>query len=75
LPLNDDCDRLVDYFHTAIAPLLDRPFGFFGHSMGSLITYQLTRRLHHEGARSRTGWVYPPTAPREARPAPTTART
>jgi surfactin synthase thioesterase subunit len=43
--------------------------------MGSLIAYQLTRRLHHEGARSRTGWVYPPTAPREARPAPTTART
>lgn len=49
LPLIDDCDRLVDYFHTAIAPLLDRPFGFFGHSMGSLIAYQLTRRLHHEG--------------------------
>ncbi|MFF9171797.1 MULTISPECIES: thioesterase domain-containing protein [unclassified Streptomyces] len=50
LPLIDDCDRLVDYFHTAIAPLLDRPFGFFGHSMGSLIAYQLTRRLRHEGA-------------------------
>ncbi|MFP1629855.1 thioesterase domain-containing protein [Streptomyces sp. 5K101] len=49
LPLIDDCDRLVDYFHAAIAPLLDRPFGFFGHSMGSLIAYQLTRRLHHEG--------------------------
>ncbi|MGW0578612.1 thioesterase domain-containing protein [Streptomyces sp. NPDC002920] len=49
LPLIDDCDRLVDYFHTAIAPLLDRPFGFFGHSMGALIAYQLTRRLHHEG--------------------------
>ncbi|MFE1782472.1 thioesterase domain-containing protein [Streptomyces sp. NPDC059506] len=49
LPLIDDCDRLVDYFHTAITPLLDRPFGFFGHSMGSLIAYQLTRRLHREG--------------------------
>ncbi|MFZ3492125.1 alpha/beta fold hydrolase [Streptomyces sp. 5.8] len=49
LPLIDDCDRLVDYFHTAIAPLLDRPFGFFGHSMGALIAYQLARRLHHEG--------------------------
>ncbi|MFF8902467.1 thioesterase domain-containing protein [Streptomyces lydicus] len=49
LPLIDDCDRLVDYFHTAIALLLDRPFGFFGHSMGSLIAYQLTRRLHHGG--------------------------
>lgn len=49
LPLINDCDRLVDYFRTAITPLLDRPFGFFGHSMGSLISYQLTRRLHHEG--------------------------
>ncbi|WP_433855258.1 thioesterase domain-containing protein [Streptomyces kronopolitis] len=49
VPLIDDCDLLVDYFHTAIAPLLDRPFGFFGHSMGALIAYQLTRRLHHEG--------------------------
>ncbi|MFE9882656.1 thioesterase domain-containing protein [Streptomyces sp. NPDC005784] len=49
VPLIDDCDRLVDYFHTAIAPLLDRPFGFFGHSMGALIAYQLTHRLHHEG--------------------------
>ncbi|MDX3275222.1 MULTISPECIES: alpha/beta fold hydrolase [Streptomyces] len=49
LPLIDECDRLVDYFHTAIAPLLDRPFGFFGHSMGALIAYQLTRRLLREG--------------------------
>ncbi|WP_418154264.1 alpha/beta fold hydrolase [Actinoalloteichus caeruleus] len=49
LPLIDDCDRLVDYFHTAIAPLLDRPFAFFGHSMGALIAYQLTRRLLREG--------------------------
>ncbi|MEU6070574.1 thioesterase domain-containing protein [Streptomyces sp. NPDC047082] len=50
LPLIDDCDRLVDYFHTTITPLLDRPYGFFGHSMGALIAYQLTRRLHHERA-------------------------
>lgn len=49
LPLIDDCDRLVDYFRAAIAPLLDRPFGFFGHSMGALIAYQLTRRLLDEG--------------------------
>ncbi|MFI1884858.1 thioesterase domain-containing protein [Streptomyces jumonjinensis] len=48
VPLIDDCDLLVDYFHTAIAPLLDRPFGFFGHSMGAAIAYQLTHRLHHE---------------------------
>ena len=49
LPLIDDCDRLVDCFHTAIAPLLDRPFGFFGHSMGALIAYQLTGRLLRQG--------------------------
>jgi surfactin synthase thioesterase subunit len=34
---------------TAIAPLLDRPFAFFGHSMGALIAYQLTRRLPRQG--------------------------
>ncbi|WEH37860.1 alpha/beta fold hydrolase (plasmid) [Streptomyces sp. AM 4-1-1] len=48
LPLIDDCEQLVDYFHVAIAPLLDRPFGFFGHSMGALIGYQLTHRLLRE---------------------------
>ncbi|MFD8316238.1 alpha/beta fold hydrolase [Kitasatospora purpeofusca] len=48
LPLIDDCEQLVDYFHAAIAPLLDRPFGFFGHSMGALIAYQLTHRLLRE---------------------------
>ncbi|MFF8957416.1 thioesterase II family protein [Streptomyces sp. NPDC014894] len=49
VPLIDDCDRLVDYFHTAIEPLFGRPFGFFGHGMGTAIAYQLTRRLHHDG--------------------------
>ncbi|MET9661563.1 thioesterase domain-containing protein [Streptomyces sp. NPDC006510] len=48
LPLIDDCEQLVEYFHAAIAPLLDRPFGFFGHSMGALIGYQLTHRLLRE---------------------------
>ncbi|MFB7999745.1 thioesterase domain-containing protein [Streptomyces sp. NPDC056002] len=75
LPLIDDCDRLVDYFHAAIAPLLDRPFGFFGHSMGALIAYQLTRRLLRQGNRSPPGWGCPPTAPREATPTPTAALT
>jgi surfactin synthase thioesterase subunit/acyl carrier protein len=49
LPLIDDCDQLVDHFLAAITSVLDRPFGFFGHSMGAHIAYQLTRRLHHEG--------------------------
>ena len=29
----------------AIAPLLDRPFAFFGHSMGALIAYELARSV------------------------------
>lgn len=49
LPLIDDCDQLVGYFHDALTAWLDRPFGFFGHSMGSLVAYQLTRRLVREG--------------------------
>ncbi|MGW1500949.1 thioesterase II family protein [Streptomyces mirabilis] len=49
LPLIDDCDALVAYFHEALTPWLNRPFAFFGHSMGSLVAYELTRRMVREG--------------------------
>lgn len=48
LSLIDDCEELVEYFHDALTPWLDRPFAFFGHSMGGLIAYELTRRLVKE---------------------------
>ncbi|RJQ75663.1 thioesterase [Pseudonocardiaceae bacterium YIM PH 21723] len=43
-------EGLVADLRTAIAPLLDRPFAFFGHSMGALIAFDLTRQLRQTGA-------------------------
>ena len=45
LPLMDDCQQLVALFDKAITPLLDRPFAFFGHSMGALVAYALAHHL------------------------------
>jgi medium-chain acyl-[acyl-carrier-protein] hydrolase len=30
---------------TALAPYLDKPFSFFGHSMGAIIAFEVSRRL------------------------------
>ncbi len=48
-PFIDDCEELVAFFGTELRPWTDRPFAFFGHSMGSLVAYELTRRLEAEG--------------------------
>lgn len=48
-PLCADLGRLVDGVAGAIPPLLDRPFAFFGHSMGATIAFELTRRLRDRG--------------------------
>jgi surfactin synthase thioesterase subunit len=47
----DDLDRLVSSLADAIAPLVDRPYGLFGHSMGALVAFELTRVLRDRGAR------------------------
>src|SRR5262245_53644991 len=39
---------LVEALAASIRPWLDRPFAFFGHSMGALIAFELSRRLQHE---------------------------
>jgi surfactin synthase thioesterase subunit len=36
---------LVTALRTAITPLLDRPFAFFGHSMGAVIAFELARSV------------------------------
>jgi medium-chain acyl-[acyl-carrier-protein] hydrolase len=41
-------EQVIDGLSTAIAPWLDKPFMFFGHSMGALISFELTRRLRAE---------------------------
>ena len=36
---------LIQALAEAILPYLDRPFAFFGHSMGALVSFELARRL------------------------------
>ena len=38
-------EALVDGLVPALSPLFDLPFAFFGHSMGSLIAFELARHL------------------------------
>lgn len=38
-------EPLVDAIVSAIAPRLDRPYALFGHSLGGLVAFELSRRL------------------------------
>ena len=40
---------LIDALAAAIAPYLDRPFAFFGHSMGAAVAFELARQLRRLG--------------------------
>lgn len=44
-PPVDRLDDLLDGLDQALTPLLDRPFAFFGHSLGALIGFELARKL------------------------------
>jgi medium-chain acyl-[acyl-carrier-protein] hydrolase len=39
---------LAGRFSQAVQPLSDKPFAFFGHSLGGLVAFELTRLLHQE---------------------------
>jgi medium-chain acyl-[acyl-carrier-protein] hydrolase len=41
-------DALIDDLSFQLKPHLDRPYAFFGHSMGALVSYELVRRLGQE---------------------------
>ncbi|WP_329572831.1 thioesterase II family protein [Kitasatospora sp. NBC_01266] len=58
-PLITDGDALVGHFLDRLGPELDGsavPFAFFGHSMGALVAYELTRRLVAAG-RTAPVWL------------------
>jgi len=38
-------ESLIDDFMEVIKPYLDKPFAFFGHSMGALIAFEVTKRI------------------------------
>lgn len=44
-------DALLDALCAVIAPYLNLPFAFFGHSMGGLISFELARALRRLGER------------------------
>ena len=48
-PACADLDRIVDDLADATAPLADRPYAFFGHSLGALVAFELARRLRDRG--------------------------
>jgi medium-chain acyl-[acyl-carrier-protein] hydrolase len=41
---------LVQALAEALFPLLDKPFAFFGHSLGALVSFELARRLRRQYA-------------------------
>ncbi|HEV2800643.1 MAG TPA: alpha/beta fold hydrolase [Pyrinomonadaceae bacterium] len=41
---------LVEAIAAGLRPLLDKPYAFFGHSMGALTAFELARLLRREGA-------------------------
>ena len=45
---------LVDAIREAILPWLDRPFALFGHSMGALLSFELTEHSPPRATRSPT---------------------
>lgn len=44
-PLFTQLDALIETMAGALYPFLDKPFTFFGHSLGALVAYELTRCL------------------------------
>jgi acyl transferase domain-containing protein/surfactin synthase thioesterase subunit len=41
----EDAESAVDALYEALLPELDRPYAFYGHSMGALVAYRLAHRL------------------------------
>jgi pyochelin biosynthesis protein PchC len=46
-PLVDDIGELADRTVAALQSSADRPTGFFGHSMGAVVAYEVARRWEH----------------------------
>jgi len=47
-------DPLLDALMSALAPCLDLPFAFYGHSMGGWVAFYLARRLRQAGMKQPT---------------------
>ncbi|MBT1698182.1 alpha/beta fold hydrolase [Fulvivirgaceae bacterium PWU4] len=45
----ENLDHLIADLKPALAPLLDKPYAFFGHSMGALIAFEMARSIRRSG--------------------------
>lgn len=49
-PALDSMDDLATQLLAVLRPLTDLPFGFFGHSLGALVAFELCRRLQSDAS-------------------------
>jgi len=47
-PLGEDIVEVMNGIFHDLQPFLKKPFAFFGHSMGALVSYEFARRLQQE---------------------------
>ncbi|MDP9866793.1 MULTISPECIES: thioesterase II family protein [Streptosporangium] len=66
-PLPERMEALAGAVAEAMPPLLDRRFALFGHSMGAVTAYEVTRVLEARGTGPARLFVSGATAPHEAR--------
>lgn len=59
----DRIEPLLEALELAMLPYLDRPVVLFGHSMGAILSFELTRALHRRGAAPRHLFVSGRAAP------------
>jgi surfactin synthase thioesterase subunit len=73
-PAIGELGPLLAAIEAAIAPRLDRPYALFGHSLGALIAFELTRRLRRSGRPAPEHlFVSASPAPRDSRALPLAA--
>ena len=51
-----DLEALVKYLAAEIQPYVDKPFAFYGHSMGALVAYETVRELRRTGRNCPRFW-------------------
>lgn len=44
----DDLLALIRALHSALQPYLEKPYAFFGHSMGSILSFELAQQIRRE---------------------------
>jgi surfactin synthase thioesterase subunit len=66
-PCIEHIGTLADRITEALLPWTDRPFAFFGHSMGATIAFEVTRRLEAKGVSPTVLFVSGRRAPSRAR--------